>query len=86
MESEKGKDGSDKPEFIYEKVKSKVWKGNYAPVGKVWYIVKFKVGKTLYTNSMRMDCEGVTPEKEEVLFEALWDNLRKKFKLDLSKK
>jgi len=81
QEIEKGKQ-----EFIYERIKTKIWKGKFAELGKVWYVVKFKVGKTLYTNVMLMDCEGVTPEKEDVLFESLWDNLRQKFKLDITKK
>ena len=72
---------AEKVDNSHEQFKSKIWKKRFAPHGSLFYGVKYKKGKTTYTNVILMNCNGKDEKGEIALWDHLWTELKKKYKL-----
>jgi hypothetical protein len=65
----------------YDAKESKVFKGRFAPLGKVFLIITHKTKKKIYTRWTLVNAQGLTQEdKEQICFD-MWETMSKQYGL-----
>lgn len=64
-----------------ETKQTRVLNGKFAPKGFLFFVVTIKKNKHIYSNSIKVDCKGKTDELVLELYERLYLNILKKYKL-----
>lgn len=70
----------------YDKIKSKVHKGRWAPLGSLFFGVVIKHKKMIYKNVVLVNCKGKDDETEQLLYNELFVSLCKKYNLQIREK
>lgn len=65
----------------YQAKETKVFKGKFAPVGKVFLVVTHKSGGKIYTSWILISGSGLTPEDKEKICFNLWESMAEKYGL-----
>lgn len=76
-----GKIEKSKENPAYEAKESKVYKGKFAPVGKVFLVVTHKSGGKIYTSWILISGSGLTAEDKEKICFNLWESMAEKYGL-----
>ncbi|RKD18997.1 hypothetical protein BCY91_14060 [Pelobium manganitolerans] len=63
--------------------KTRIHKGHHAPAGKIFFVGAAKKGKRKFTVSVKMDIEGLTPDKEKQIREELKEHVKSIFKREI---